>query len=295
MGATVLVETPSGPGSARPTVEDGDCSATPSTPFGATGFGWVCPAIGGDAAPAPVAGGTPAFPPITPPVVGAFSNPEAGLSEGTVLTPAAFRAGSPVPAAPSPAGLIDPGAPPPTAPAGGPPPTLPAGAPPPTAALPMPAAPTPAPVAPAPVPPPPEPAPPPAPKAKLVGSAASNTANAKLLGLKRVIVCSIVGGSTKRGLPGSTKNRLGEMDGSKTHLTAFANALDHLDFPQRHITGPANGIERQAGAGLTAVASRPQASPPFSGRDWSAPMADYAATRNNRLQIRFRTIPRRRW
>jgi len=96
------------------------------------------------------------------------------------------------------AGLVDPGAPPPTAPAGGPPPTLPAGAPPSTAALPMPAAPTPAPVAPAPVPPP-EPAPPPAPTAKPVGNAASNTANAKVLGMKRVIVCSIVETSTEPG------------------------------------------------------------------------------------------------
>ena len=185
-GATVLVETPSGPGSARPTVEDGDCSATPSTAFGATGFGWACPVTGGDAAPAPVAGGTPVFPPITPPVVGAFSNPEAGLSEGTLFPPAAFRAGFPVPAAPFPAGLIEPGAPPPTAPADGPPPTLPAGAPPPTAALPIPAAPTPPPVEPA-------PAPPPAPRAKPVDNAASNKPKAKLLDLKTVMVCSMVG------------------------------------------------------------------------------------------------------
>jgi hypothetical protein len=71
--------------------------------------------------------GTPEFPPITPPAVGAFSSPAAGLLGGTTLCPAAFRLGYPVPAAPLPAGSFDPGAPPPTLPAGGPPPTLPAG------------------------------------------------------------------------------------------------------------------------------------------------------------------------
>src|SRR5882672_3508603 len=55
--------------------------------------------------------------------------------------PPAFLPGLPVPAAPLPAGLFDPGDPPPIAPAEGPLPTAPAGAPPPTAALPMPAAP----------------------------------------------------------------------------------------------------------------------------------------------------------
>lgn len=153
--------------------------------------------------------------------------PEAGLSEGTLLTPAALRAGFPVPAAPLPAGLIDPGAPPPTAPAGGPPPTLPAGAPPPTAALPMPAAPAPPPVAPVPALLPPEPAPPPAPGAKPVGNATINKAKAKLLGLKTVIICSIVEASTEPGLPGSKKQET-ERNGRrlKNSLTTFANTFD---------------------------------------------------------------------
>src|SRR5579863_5506110 len=89
---------------------------------------------------------------MTPPLVGAFSRPAAGLS-GPTCTGDAFVPGLPVPAAPLEAASFDPGAPPPTGPAGGPPPTLPAGAPPPTAALPIPAAPVP-PAAPAPAPPP---------------------------------------------------------------------------------------------------------------------------------------------
>jgi len=53
----------------------------------------------------PVAGGTPVDPPITPPVVDAFSNPDAGLSDGTSLVPLALAAGFPVPAAPLPLGI----------------------------------------------------------------------------------------------------------------------------------------------------------------------------------------------
>jgi hypothetical protein len=115
--------------------------------------------------------GTPAPPPMTPPVVVAFVTPGEALV-GFPGRPTAFLLGLPAPAAPLPAGLFDPGDPPPTAPAEGPPPTAPAGAPPPTAALPMPAAPTPAPIAP--------PRPPlPAANANPTGSAAISSAKAK--------------------------------------------------------------------------------------------------------------------
>ena len=71
--------------------------------------------MGGEAGAEPVAGGTPVVPPMTPPVVGAFSRPDAGLSDGTVgAAPAALRLGSPVPAAPLPSALFELGAPPPT-------------------------------------------------------------------------------------------------------------------------------------------------------------------------------------
>src|SRR5258707_15697190 len=111
------------------------------------------------------------------PVVLAFGIPGALVPFPAAPPPRAFKLGLPVPAAPLPAGLFDPGDPPPTAPAGGPPPTAPAGAPLPTAALPMPAAPTPAPIA------PPRP-PPPAANANPTGSAAISSAKAKLLRLQ---------------------------------------------------------------------------------------------------------------
>ena len=44
-------------------------------------------------------------PPITPPVVGASSKPDAGLFEGTAIVSLAFAPGFPVPAAPLPSGL----------------------------------------------------------------------------------------------------------------------------------------------------------------------------------------------
>jgi len=117
---------------------------------------------------------------MTPPVVVAFVIPGDALVPFPGRPPA-FLLGLPVPAAPLPAGLFDPGDPPPTAPAGGPPPT--AAAPPPTAALPMPAAPTPAPIA------PPRPPPPPA-NANPTGSAAISSAKAKLLGLQMIMARS---------------------------------------------------------------------------------------------------------
>jgi hypothetical protein len=95
----------------------------------------------------------------------------------------ALLLGLPVPAAPLPAGLLDPGDPPPTRPAGGPPPT--AAAPPPTAALPIPVAPTPPPVA-----APPWPPPPPAANANPTGSAATSSAAAKLLELQMIMLRS---------------------------------------------------------------------------------------------------------
>src|SRR5258705_6561112 len=100
--------------------------------------------------------------------------------------PPAFLPGLPVPAAPLPAGLLDPGDPPPIAPAEGPLPTAPAGAPPPTAALPMPAAPTPPPT----VPPLPLPLPPA--NANPIGSAAISRAEAKLLGLQMIMTRSLM-------------------------------------------------------------------------------------------------------
>src|ERR1700730_7760440 len=106
---------------------------------------------------------------MTPPVVRALGIPGSLVRFPAEPPPRAFLLGLPVPAAPLPAGLFDPGDPPPTAPAGGPPPT--AAAPPPTAALPMPAAPTPAPIA------PPRPPPPPA-NANPTGSAAISSAKA---------------------------------------------------------------------------------------------------------------------
>src|ERR1700730_4110332 len=118
---------------------------------------------------------------MTPPVVRALGIPGSLVRFPAEPPPRAFKLGCPVPADPLPAGLFDPGDPPPTAPAGAPPPTAPAGGPPPTAALPMPAAPPPAPM------PPPRPPPPPPANANPAGSAAISSAKAKLLGLRMII------------------------------------------------------------------------------------------------------------
>src|ERR1700730_17790792 len=120
---------------------------------------------------------------MTPPMVGALGIPGSLVQFPAEPPPRAFKLGLPVPAAPLPAGLFDPGDPPPTAPAGAPPPTAPAGGPPPTAALPMPAAPTPPPTT------PPRPPPPPA-NANSIGSAANNRTKPKLLGLQIIMTRS---------------------------------------------------------------------------------------------------------
>src|ERR1700738_4792209 len=107
---------------------------------------------------------------MSPPVVLVFGIPGALVPFPPAPPPTAFKLGLPVPADPLPAGLFDPGDPPPTAP-------------PPPAAPPMPAAPPPAPSA------PPRPPLPPA-NANPTGSAAINSAKAKLLGLQMIMARS---------------------------------------------------------------------------------------------------------
>src|ERR1700738_293376 len=120
---------------------------------------------------------------MSPPLLLAFGIPGVLEPFPPRPPPTAFKLGLPVPADPLPAGLFDPGDPPPTKPAGGPPPTDPAGAPPPTPALPIPAAPTPAPIEPPRTPLPPANANPP-------GSAAISSAKAKVLGLQMIMARS---------------------------------------------------------------------------------------------------------
>jgi hypothetical protein len=149
--------------------DNGASSATPWTSFGAVGpwsdAGCLAKAEGEIPPVGWGADGTPEPPPMTPPLVVAFVIPGEALV-GFPGRPMAFLLGLPVPAAPFPAGLFDPGDPPPPLGATS---TAPAGAPPPTPARPMAAAPTPAPIA------PPRP-PPTAANANPTGSAAISSA-----------------------------------------------------------------------------------------------------------------------